>query len=433
MSTLVIIGAQWGDEGKGKVVDLLARRARYVVRFQGGNNAGHTLVVNGEKTVLHLIPSGILQPGVKNIITQGVVVDPFVLLQELDGLEANGGLPEPGEALMISPRVSLILPYHRAIDKAREARLAGGKIGTTGRGIGPAYEDVAGRRAVHLGDILDRATLEARLDRVFDERHATVTWLGGEPIDREEMVQSLLQAGQRLAPYVREAEAVVRDAVSRGEDVLFEGAQGALLDVQHGTYPYVTSSSTNAGAVATGVGIAPSAIDGVVGIVKAYTTRVGAGPFPSELEGPVADHLRSVGHEFGSTTGRPRRCGWLDLPALRYAHGLNGFTALTLTKLDVLTGLPEVKLCVGYRIDGEVVAVPPSATNLEAIEPVYEVFPGWSEDIKGVQSLEDLPESARRYVETVESLVGVPVAVLGTGPGRREVVERSALWTTPQA
>lgn len=428
MSTLVIVGAQWGDEGKGKVVDLLARRARYVVRFQGGNNAGHTLVVNGEKTVLHLIPSGVLQPGVKNIITQGVVVDPFVLLEELEGLDAHGALPEAGEGLIISPRVSLILPYHRAIDRAREARLAGGKIGTTGRGIGPAYEDVAGRRAVHLCDILERSALEERLDRVFDERNATLAWLGQPTIDREEMVQSLLQVGQRLAPYVREAEAMVRDAVSRGEDVLFEGAQGALLDVQHGTYPFVTSSSTNAGAVATGVGIAPSAIDGVVGIVKAYTTRVGAGPFPSELDGPVAEHLQSVGHEFGSTTGRPRRCGWLDLPALRFAHGLNGFTSLALTKLDVLTGLDEVKLCVGYRCDGEVLEVPPSAMNFASVEPVYEVFPGWSEDIKGVESLDKLPDSARRYVETIEERMGVPVAVLGTGPGRREVVERGPLW-----
>ena len=408
---------------------MLADRARYVVRFQGGNNAGHTLVVGGEKTVLHLIPSGILQLGVKNIITQGVVVDPFVLCEELDGLDANGGLPVAGEGLILSPRASLILPYHRAIDKAREARLAGGKIGTTGRGIGPAYEDVAGRRAVHVGDLLSKEALDRRLDRVFDERNASLAWLGGEPIDREEMVASLLAVGERLRPYIAEAEAIVREAVARGEDVLFEGAQGALLDVQHGTYPYVTSSSTNAGAVATGVGLAPSAIDGVVGIVKAYTTRVGEGPFPSELEGPVAEHLRSVGHEFGSTTGRPRRCGWLDLPALRFAHGLNGFTSLTLTKLDVLTGLPEVKLCVGYRVHGEVLAVPPAVADLTLVEPVYEVFPGWSEDIRGAQSLSDLPDSARRYVETIERLVGVQVSLLGTGPGRHEVIERGALWT----
>jgi adenylosuccinate synthase len=430
MSTLVIVGAQWGDEGKGKVVDLLADRARYVVRFQGGNNAGHTLVVNGEKTVLHLIPSGVLQPDVQNIITQGVVVDPFVLCEELDGLEAHGALPVAGDGLVLSPRASLILPYHRAIDQAREARLAGRKIGTTGRGIGPAYEDVAGRRAIHVGDILDRSTLDARLDRVFDERNATLVWLGGEPIDRAAMVDSLLAIGERLRPYVREAEAMVRQAVASGQDVLFEGAQGALLDVQHGTYPYVTSSSTNAGAVATGVGIAPSAIDAVVGIVKAYTTRVGEGPLPSELEGPVADHLRAVGQEFGSTTGRPRRCGWLDLPALRFAHGLNGFTSLALTKLDVLTGLDEIKLCVGYRIDGQVVSVPPAASHLDAVEPVYEVFPGWSEDICGVQSLGDLPDSARRYVETIEQMVGVTVSLVGTGPGRREIITRAPLWTS---
>jgi len=428
MSTLVIVGAQWGDEGKGKVVDLLAERARYVVRFQGGNNAGHTLVVGGEKTVLHLIPSGVLQPGVQNIITQGVVVDPFVLCEELDGLASRGALPASGEGLLISPRAPLILPYHRAIDQAREARLAGGKIGTTGRGIGPAYEDVASRRAIRLGDILDRPALDARLDRVLDERNATVAWLGGEPIVRADLVASLLAIGERLRPYVGEAEAVVRQAVAAGHDVLFEGAQGALLDVQHGTYPFVTSSSTNAGAVATGVGLAPSAIDGVVGIVKAYTTRVGEGPMPSELEGAVADHLRSVGHEFGSTTGRPRRCGWLDLPALRYAHGLNGFTSLALTKLDVLTGLDTIQLCVSYRIGGQDVAVPPSASDLDRVEPVYERFPGWTEDIAGAQSLDDLPDSARRYVETIERLVGVPVGLLGTGPGRHEVIERTPLW-----
>ena len=333
MGSLVIVGAQWGDEGKGKVVDVLARRAGTVVRFQGGNNAGHTLVVAGEKTVLHLIPSGILQKGVLNVIAQGVVVDPEVLLQELDQLAARGAGPEPGSEMIISRRAAVIMPYHRSIDIGREERLAGGKIGTTGRGIGPAYEDVAARRAVRIGDLLERERLTARLDRVIEERNAVLSWLGRETVDRDALITRLLELGERLRPYIGDAADAVRAAVEKGEDVLFEGAQGTLLDVLHGTYPYVTSSHTVSGAVATGVGVPPWRVSRVVGIVKAYTTRVGNGAFPTELLDDVGQRLRDVGHEYGSTTGRPRRCGWLDLAALRHAHRLNGFTALALTKL----------------------------------------------------------------------------------------------------
>lgn len=429
MPSLVIIGAQWGDEGKGKVVDVLARKAHTVVRYQGGNNAGHTLVVNGRKTIVHLIPSGVLHEGVRNVIGQGVVVDPGVLVRELDGLAASGVTPTPQTGLLISHRASVIMPYHRAIDQAREARLRGGKIGTTGRGIGPAYEDVASRRAVRLGDLLDRDLLDARLDRVLEERNATLSWLGGEPLPREELVPQLLALGDRLRPFIGDAEAAVRTALSADEHVLFEGAQGVLLDVLHGTYPFVTSSNTIAGAVCTGLGVPPSQVGGVVAIVKAYSTRVGGGPFPTELEDATGQHLREVGQEFGSTTGRPRRCGWLDLPALRYAHAINGFAAIALTKLDVMAGLDSVRVCVGYRLDGEELdQLPIDGDRMARAEPIYKDLPGFSGSLGDCDSRVDLPGAAAAYVDFIESELGVPVVIIGTGPARRETLVGGDLW-----
>jgi adenylosuccinate synthase len=429
MGSVVIIGAQWGDEGKGKLVDLLAERAELVARYQGGNNAGHTLVVGGEKTVLHLIPSGILRPEIRNLIGQGVVVDPAVFLGEIDALEARGALPNLTHQLGLSHRTAVVMPYHVALDKAREARLRGGKIGTTGRGIGPAYEDVAARRAVRVGDLLDPQLLIKRLDRVLDEKNALLSWLGVDPFNRDALVDQMCALGERLRPIVCDVGAEIRGAIAQGKDVLFEGAQGVLLDVLHGTYPFVTSSNTIAGAVATGIGIPAHSVGRVIGIAKAYATRVGSGPFPTELEDEIGQRLRDAGGEYGSTTGRPRRCGWLDLPALRYAHGLNGFGALVLTKLDVLTGLDELCICVGYRIDGRVVDILPADEALmDRAEPVFETLPGWAEDITAVRSYEGLPQAARDYVAYVEEATGVPVAVIGVGPGRDETLIRGELW-----
>ena len=428
MATAVVIGAQWGDEGKGKVVDLLAERAEMVVRFQGGNNAGHTLVVGGEKTILHLIPSGILQPGVTNLIAQGVVVDPGILLEELSALEAAGVDITPQRRLVVSRSATVITPYHRAIDKAREARLADGKIGTTGRGIGPAYEDVASRRAIRMGDLLSRTRLKERLDRVLDERNAILTWLGEPPVDRETLIADLLSLGERLAPYLGDAEHDVRNAVERGAPVLFEGAQGVLLDVLHGTYPFVTSSSTISGSVCASVGLPPETVRGVVGIAKAYATRVGAGPFPTEIHDEVGDFLRDKGHEYGSTTGRPRRCGWLDLVALKHAQRLNGFSSIALTKLDVLSGLEELRMCVAYRTEtGRLDVWPGDAHSFNTIEPVYETLPGWSEELQGISEKEALPATAKRYLSFIEEKVGVPISLVGVGPGRKETIVTGSL------
>ena len=429
MGSVVIIGAQWGDEGKGKVVDLLAERAELVARYQGGNNAGHTLVVGGEKTVLHLIPSGILRTSIRNVIGQGVVVDPRVFLGEIEALHARDALPNMKHQLGLSSRAAVIMPYHVALDQAREARLKGGKIGTTGRGIGPAYEDVAARRAVRVGDLLDAETLSQRLDRVLDEKNALLQWLGVEPFERAALIDEMCELGERLRPIITDTGAEVRAALDAGKDVLFEGAQGVLLDVLHGTYPFVTSSNTIAGSVATGIGLPAHSVGRVIGIAKAYATRVGSGPFPTELDDEVGQRLRDAGGEYGSTTGRPRRCGWLDLPALRYAHALNGFSALVLTKLDVLTGLKSIDVCVGYEIDGEVEPVlPADEARVRRAKPVYETLPGWDEDITQVRTYEQLPQTARDYVRFIEDATGVPAAVVGVGPGRSETLIRSDLW-----
>lgn len=429
MASVVIIGAQWGDEGKGKVVDMLAQRAGMVVRYQGGNNAGHTLVVGGETTVLHLVPSGILCKDITNVVAQGVVVDPGVLLGELDALHAKGALPDPARQLVLCRGAAVILPYHRAIDMAREARLEGKRIGTTGRGIGPAYEDVASRRAVRLGDLTSAQGLGARLDRVLDERNALLSWLGADPVDRNALMDELLAQGERLAVHFGDGGARVRAALDAGNHVVFEGAQGVLLDVLHGTYPYVTSSHTVAGAASTAAGVPMGRIGSIVGVAKAYCTRVGSGPFPSELSDHMGQRLRDAGHEYGSTTGRPRRCGWLDLAALRYVQDLNGLSSLALTKLDVLSNMGRIHVCVGYRVDGHRVDVMPSDPDvLATAEPIYESLPGWEEDLTAAQTVDDLPQAAQDYLRFVSDALGVPIALVGVGPGRAQTLSLRDLW-----
>ena len=435
MPSAVVIGAQWGDEGKGKVVDALARRAEFVVRFQGGNNAGHTLVVDGDKTVVHLIPSGILRRQVVNVIGQGCVIDVDVLLGELDMLVNKGVLSSESRGttrLRLSRQAAIIMPYHVAIDQMREARLQGkqgGKIGTTGRGIGPAYEDVAARRAVRVGDLLDSRRLEMRLERVLEEKNALLSWLGGEPFSQKALMERMLRLGEKLAAYVDDTGRLIRGAIRDSRHVLFEGAQGALLDVLHGTYPYVTSSQTIMSGAAHGAGVAPRHLGYGIGVVKAYQTRVGAGPFPTELHGEVGERLRRDGHEFGSTTGRPRRCGWLDLAALRYSVNINGFSALALMKLDILSGHDTLRVCTGYRLaDGTMVDEFPAGSDTDSYVPVYEDLPGWAEDISGARTMNDLPQAARSYVAFIEQAVGVPVALIGVGPGREDEVLQAPLW-----
>jgi adenylosuccinate synthase len=420
---VVVVGAQWGDEGKGKVVDQLAARSRWVVRYQGGNNAGHTLVVGGERVILHLVPSGVLQPGCTCVIGNGVVVDPGVLARELDGLAARGRAVDPSR-LMVSAEAHLILPGHRAIDAAREATLGEQRIGTTGRGIGPAYEDKVARRGIRTA-----ALLEPRLDEVV--RGATVVHnrrlaeLEAPPLDVDAAVAEVRTAATRIAPFVRSAAPVLHAAWRRGDAILFEGAQGTFLDVDHGTYPFVTSSNTVAGAACAGAGVGPTAIDEVVGIAKAYATRVGSGPFPTELPAAEAALLRERGQEFGATTGRPRRCGWFDAAMVRHAAMVNGMTRLALTKLDVLSGFGGLRIATGYAgIDD----VPTSADGLARVRPAYEELAGWEGDLSACRRWSDLPWECRRYVERIEELVGVPVGLLGTGPGRESAIVRDPLF-----
>ncbi len=423
MPNIVVVGAQWGDEGKGKVVDLYARDADAVVRFQGGNNAGHTLVVEGEKIILHLIPSGILHPDTVCCIGNGVVVDPVVLLDEIEGLRARGRWPGE-EQLVISPAAHVILPCHRALDLAREARAGRHQIGTTGRGIGPCYEDKASRMGIRIADLLDPASLASRVEALLDEKNALLRHHGAEPLDPAAVTDELLAAGERLRPFVGDVAGRVHAWTRQGSRVLLEGAQGTFLDLDHGTYPFVTSSNTTAGAACTGTGLPPRDIHGVIGITKAYVTRVGRGPFPTELTDELGDRLRERGGEFGSTTGRPRRCGWLDLVGLRTACRLSGLTGLAVTKLDVLQGLPEVRVCTRYRLDGQIVDfVPPRAEDLERCEPVYETLPGWSEPIAGCRTLDDLPADARRFLDFVADATGCPVVLASVGPGREQTVE----------
>src|SRR5438132_4106981 len=422
MSNVVIVGAQWGDEGKGKVVDLFTSWADVVVRYQGGANAGHTLVVGGVEAVLHLVPSGVLHPGKKGIIGNGVVVDPEALMEEIDVLRSRGLLTDATQ-LTVSDNAHVILPYHKRTDAGREKQKA---IGTTGRGIGPCYEDKVARRGIRVRDLLKPESLREKLTVRIEEANAQIAALGGEKCDTKAVYDEALRLGERMAPYVGDASESLAHEVSRGRAVLFEGAQGTLLDIDHGTYPYVTSSNTVAGNAAVGAGLGPTAIDSVIGITKAYTTRVGNGPLPNELKDAVGDRLRSVGVEYGATTGRPRRCGWFDALVLRYAARVNGLSGLAITKLDVLTGFEKLEIAVGYRLaDGKVAHEFPSDPELlEQAQPVYEELPGWKETIADVREYKELPENARRYVERVEDLVGVEAIAVSVGAERAQTIVR---------
>ena len=419
---VVILGTQWGDEGKGKIVDLLTEQADAVVRFQGGHNAGHTLVIGGQKTVLHLIPSGVLRAGVQCLIGNGVVLSPEALLKEIDTLE-DSGVPVQ-DRLKISAACPLILPYHVALDQAREARRGENKIGTTGRGIGPCYEDKAARRALRLGDLRDPARFASALEEVLDyHNHVLAHYYGVDTLEFSAVLDDALAYGERLMPMMADVTSLLHEYRKTQARLLFEGAQGSLLDIDHGTYPFVTSSNTTAGGTATGSGFGPLFLDYVLGITKAYTTRVGSGPFPTELFDETGLRLAERGHEFGATTGRPRRCGWFDAVALRTAVNINSVSGLCLTKLDVLDGLEEISVCVGYTNDaGETVANPIDAVDYENLRPVYETLPGWSESTVGLKSLDALPANARAYISRLEALVGAPIDIISTGPDREETI-----------
>jgi adenylosuccinate synthase len=419
---VVVVGTQWGDEGKGKVVDLLTERAQAVVRFQGGHNAGHTLVIDGEKTVLHLIPSGILRDGVRCLIGNGVVVAPGALVEEIDMLEARG-IPV-AERLRISASAPLILPVHVALDQARERARGNDAIGTTGRGIGPAYEDKVSRRGLRVGELLDAEAFAERLRGLLEYHNfALEHYFKADPVDFQATLDEALAHGERLRPMIEDTTELLYAELDAGHNLLFEGAQGMMLDIDHGTYPFVTSSNTTSGGAACGTGIGPRALDYVLGIVKAYATRVGGGPFPTELFDDVGKHLAEVGHEFGATTGRARRCGWLDMVALRRAVRVNSVSGLCMTKLDVLDGLETVKVCTAYRVGGEeTTALPAGAEALASCEPVYEELPGWSGSTAGITVFEQLPEAARSYLKRIEELAGVPVDIISTGPDRDETI-----------
>lgn len=420
--SVVVIGTQWGDEGKGKVVDLLTERVSTVVRFQGGHNAGHTLVIDGKKTVLHLIPSGILRDNVSCLIGNGVVLSPEALLEEIGRLEEQG-VPVR-ERLRLSPACTLILPYHVALDQAREKSLGSGKIGTTGRGIGPAYEDKVARRSLRLGDLLNRERFAEKLKDILAYHNFMLTeFYKVPPVDYDQIYQDAIAWGEQLQPMVADVVELIHAARARGENIMFEGAQGSLLDIDHGTYPFVTSSNTTAGGTATGSGVGPLHLDYVLGITKAYTTRVGSGPFPTELNCDIGKHLGQKGHEFGATTGRERRTGWFDTVAVRYAMRINSISGLCLTKLDVLDGLDTVRICVGYQNqEGQPVGIPFDAEGWASVTPIYEEMPGWQESTVGVTSLEALPDNARAYIRRLEELTETPIDIISTGPDRMETI-----------
>lgn len=425
MSTLVIVGTQWGDEGKGKVVDLLTGRADVVVRFQGGNNAGHTLKVGGDQIIVHLIPSGILYPDTLNIIGNGLVVDPSVLLEEKESLRNRGYFQNDGQ-LLISDRAHVIMPYHKVVDLGREEVLGKAKIGTTGRGIGPAYEDKASRMGVRMGDLLRPDVLAQRVRFSLEEKNFLIEHrFKLTPLDPDQVIEQYLDYGQRLAPHVTDTTHVLHSRISEGNRVLFEGAQGTLLDIDHGTYPYVTSSNVVAGNVCCGSGVSPTKIVNVWGVVKGYSTRVGQGGFPTELNDELGEEIRKIGGEYGATTGRPRRCGWLDLVVVNHSVRLNGLTGIALTKMDVLTGISPLKICTAYELDGQVIdRVPAAIGDLERLVPRYREVKGWDEPLGLCRSFDDLPKNARDYVETIEHLTGVPVTLISVGPSREQSILR---------
>ncbi|MDR1529976.1 MAG: adenylosuccinate synthase [Burkholderiales bacterium] len=419
---VVVIGAQWGDEGKGKVVDWLTESAQGVVRYHGGHNAGHTLVINSKKTILRLIPSGILHPHVSVYIGNGVVLSPQALFQEIDELEKSG--IEVCHRLKISPACPLVLPYHVALDQARESSMGEDKIGTTGRGIGPAYEDKIARRALRAQDLFNPDHFSARLEKLAEYHNFVLTqYFRREPLPFAQVRDEMLGMAARLTPMIADVADLLRRAHEKGDALLFEGAQGALLDIDHGTYPYVTSSNCLAGNAYVGSGLSPGMIDYVLGIVKAYTTRVGTGPFPTELTDDVGKGLAERGKEFGSVTGRPRRCGWLDIPLLRRSLRLNGVDGLCITKLDVLDGMDKIAICIGYTMNGKAIDLIPTGADAVALcQPIYEYLPGWQESTVGIQTLDALPTNARAYLERIENLIGVPIAMVSTGPERTETI-----------
>ncbi len=421
-SNVIVVGTQWGDEGKGKIVDLLTERTAAVVRFQGGHNAGHTVVIDGKKTILHLIPAGILRDGVMCLIGNGVVVSPSALLEEIHTLEKNG-VPAR-ERLRLSEACVLILPFHVQLDQAREKARGKSAIGTTGRGIGPAYEDKVARRALRVGDLLHRERFASKLGEVLDYHNFILQrYYRAEPLDFQEMLDSSMAAVEQIAPMVTDVTQVLYETCKQGGNILFEGAQGTLLDVDHGTYPFVTSSNTTSGGAATGTGFGLRNFDYVLGITKAYTTRVGSGPFPTELFDAFGEHLSRRGAEFGATTGRPRRCGWFDAVALRRSIEINSISGICITKLDVLDGLESLRLCVGYEVNGERKATPPVGAEAYAeCRPVYEEMPGWQESTLGIKSFEGLPDGARAYLKRIEEITDTPVHIVSTGPDRSETI-----------
>ncbi len=427
MSGIVVVGAQWGDEGKGKVVDVFSAQADFVVRYQGGSNAGHTLVVNGKKTVLHLIPSGILHPKVTCIIASGVVIDIESLLNEIRALKVSGFISRDGQ-LLISDSATIILPYHKELDKAREEALGNEKIGTTGKGIGPAYEDRAARRAILFQDIFDKKTLKSKIEKSLEEKNYLLEKYGKKPVDAEEVYKLATKCAEELAPFrCSDASTVIYNAMRSRKRVLFEGAQGTLLDLLHGTYPFVTSSSTVAGSACIGAGIGPTDISKVIGIMKAYNTRVGSGPFPTELDNEIGEKIRENGAEFGATTGRMRRCGWLDLVALKYAIRINGISSLALMKIDVLDDFEEIKICTHYEIDGKKADhLPSTLEGLADLKPVYKTFKGWNQKLTEIRSVKELPKEVADYVQFIGTEIGIPIDVISVGPDREQT-----LWIKP--
>ena len=431
MPGIIVVGSQWGDEGKGKVVDVFSAQADYVVRYQGGANAGHTLVVNGVKTVLHLVPSGILHPKTTCIIAAGVVLDLEEVTSEIASLREAGLVQNP-EQLRISDQATVLLNYHRVLDQAREQALGNEKIGTTGRGIGPAYEDRASRKAILFGDLFEKDTLKDKLHASLKEKNFLLKeYYKAEPVDAEPLYKRLLELAEMLAPYrCKDASLMVHKALKSGKKVLFEGAQGTMLDLLHGTYPFVTSSSTLSGSACVGSGIGPNSVQKIIGITKAYTTRVGSGPFPTELKNDLGERIRKEGGEFGATTGRPRRCGWLDLVAMKYAIRVNGITSLALMKLDVLSGHDKIEVCTSYKLDGqELKDLPMVPADLARIEPVYKSLNGWKEDITQVRTLADLPQAARDYVQFISTELATPIDVVSIGPGREQTLWLKPLFT----
>jgi adenylosuccinate synthase len=429
MPNIVVIGAQWGDEGKGRIVDLISENVDIIARYQGGNNAGHTIVIGKEKVVLHHLPSGILREGKISVIGNGVVIDPKVLLEELRRLRSAGYRADSGN-LKISDRAHVIMPYHREIDIARESSSHGnGKIGTTGRGIGPVYEDKAARRGIKFSDLIDPESLRERLSSVLEERNLYLEHvLGRKPIKFDDIYNEYVKYGAELKDFSCDVSGLLNKAITEGKCVLFEGAQGALLDIDLGTYPFVTSSSASSGGACTGTGVSPTRIDVVLGIAKAYTTRVGEGPFPSEIAGELGEKLREAGGEYGATTGRSRRCGWFDCVALKYAAMTNGISRLAITKLDVLSGFEKIKVCVGYRYRGEILSDFPSNINvLKDCEPVYEEIEGWKEDISSAREFGELPHQARNYIRKIEELTGVTIYAVSLGASREKILFLSEL------